>query len=120
MAAVAADYEAVGAWLDAAESWAEAVRRSVDDRESAQARRGLERVALHHEAVTTPLLGPAGERPTLTGREAEVAAMVVGGASRQEIAEHLYVSVRTVDSHLQRVYRKLGVRGREELVEVLG
>lgn len=120
VAAVAADYEALGAWLDAAESWAEAARRSVDDRGSAQARRGLERVALHHEAVTTPLLGPAGERPALTGREAEVAAMVVAGASRQEIAEHLYVSVRTVDSHLQRVYRKLGVRGREELVEVLG
>ena len=117
---VAERYEEIGAWLDASESWAEAVRRTDDDRAGALARRALERLADHQEEPHTPLLGLVGERPSLTGREAEIAALVVAGSTRQEIAERLYVSVRTVDSHLQRVYRKLGVRGRDELVDVMG
>lgn len=36
------------------------------------------------------------------------------------IAEDLGLSVRTVDNHLARVFRKLGVTGRDELAEVLG
>jgi DNA-binding CsgD family transcriptional regulator len=35
------------------------------------------------------------------------------------IAERLFVSVRTVDNHLARVYTKLGVAGRAELADVL-
>jgi len=37
----------------------------------------------------------------------------------KEIAERLFVSVRTVDNHLQRAYMKLGVTGRSELAERL-
>ena len=39
---------------------------------------------------------------------------------RLNIAERLYLSVRTVDNHLQRSYTKLGVSGRSELSDALG
>ncbi len=120
LAELAATYLAMGAGFDAAETWAEVVRRSVDDRESALARRHLADLRSRCEGLTTPLLDGFDEHPVLTGREAEIATLAVAGVSRQEIADRLVVSVRTVDSHLQRVYRKLGVRGRGELIQAMG
>ncbi|WP_449408074.1 LuxR C-terminal-related transcriptional regulator [Microbacterium maritypicum] len=52
----------------------------------------------------------------LTPRELDVALMAVSGASNREIAAALTVSVRTVEVHLGRVFAKLGVRSRVELV----
>jgi DNA-binding NarL/FixJ family response regulator len=54
----------------------------------------------------------------LTERELDVALLVVDGASNKEVAEWLFVSVRTVEVHLGRVFRKLGVRSRVELTVV--
>ena len=51
----------------------------------------------------------------LTGREREVATLAARGLSNREIADHLYLSLRTVENHLQRIYDKLGVSGREQL-----
>jgi DNA-binding CsgD family transcriptional regulator len=48
----------------------------------------------------------------LTGREAEVLAGAARGETNKEIAASLYVSPLTVKTHLQRVYRKLGVENR--------
>jgi DNA-binding CsgD family transcriptional regulator len=60
---------------------------------------------------------PIGEVPDpLTDRESQVARMAARGSTSREIADTLYLSVRTVDNHLARVYRKLGLSGREELV----
>lgn len=53
--------------------------------------------------------------PTLTARENEVAALAATGLPNREIATRLVVSARTVESHLARVYRKLGVGSRREL-----
>jgi DNA-binding CsgD family transcriptional regulator len=62
------------------------------------------------------------DRPTtparLTSRELEVASLAAVGLSSAEIAERLHLSVRTVDTHLGRVYLKLGVAGRAELRDV--
>ena len=58
--------------------------------------------------------------PTLTRREREVALLAQTGLSSQAIAERLYLSVRTVDSHLARTYNKLGIAGRRELGAALG
>jgi DNA-binding CsgD family transcriptional regulator len=41
--------------------------------------------------------------------------MAAAGKTSRQIAEALFVSVRTVDNHLGRVYRKLEVKGRAEL-----
>ncbi len=42
-----------------------------------------------------------------------------GGRSNREIAEELYLSTRTVENRLQRVYEKLGIAGRTEVAEAL-
>lgn len=51
----------------------------------------------------------------LTRREREIASLAARGMSSPEIARTLFVSVRTVDNHLQRVYAKLGISKRSEL-----
>jgi DNA-binding NarL/FixJ family response regulator len=51
----------------------------------------------------------------LTSTELKIAALVRDGASNREIASHLYLSVKTVEATLTRVYRKLGVRSRTQL-----
>lgn len=52
----------------------------------------------------------------LTAREREVSRLVEAGLSNQQIAHRLLISVSTVENHLNRVYRKVGVAGRDELV----
>ena len=51
---------------------------------------------------------PAG----LTAREVDVLRLVAVGLSDAEVAEQLFVSVRTVNAHLRSIYRKLDVRSR--------
>jgi pimeloyl-ACP methyl ester carboxylesterase/DNA-binding CsgD family transcriptional regulator len=48
----------------------------------------------------------------LSARELEVLELVAAGASNEEIAARLYLSVRTVERHLSNVYAKLGVSGK--------
>ena len=47
----------------------------------------------------------------VTAREAEVLAVIGGRLTNQEIAERLCISVRTVESHVSALLRKLGCRG---------
>ena len=51
----------------------------------------------------------------LTPGELRVALAVARGATNREVAAELFVSAKTVDYHLQNVYRKLGLRSRTEL-----
>jgi DNA-binding CsgD family transcriptional regulator len=60
-----------------------------------------------------------GRTEELTGQELEVALLVSTGASNREVAASLLLSVRTVEVHLSRVYRKLGLRGRTELAALM-
>ncbi|GIK37207.1 MAG: response regulator transcription factor [Anaerolineae bacterium] len=50
----------------------------------------------------------------LSEREQEVLALLTQGLSNKEIAQHLYLSVRTVEGHLVNAYGKLGVHSRTE------
>jgi LuxR family transcriptional regulator, maltose regulon positive regulatory protein len=59
--------------------------------------------------------GPAGE---LTERELVVLRLLATTLSQREIAQELYISVNTVRTHIQGVYRKLGAASREEAVAV--
>ncbi|PWU53441.1 LuxR family transcriptional regulator, partial [Micromonospora globispora] len=65
------------------------------------------------DQISTPALRLL--RPALTDREWEVARLAADGATSPAIADRLYLSTRTVENHLQRVYSKLGVAGRTEL-----
>jgi DNA-binding CsgD family transcriptional regulator len=55
----------------------------------------------------------------LTPRERRIAQMAAAGLGNREIAEALFITMKTVETHLGRAYRKLGVRGRDGLVDAL-
>jgi DNA-binding CsgD family transcriptional regulator len=57
--------------------------------------------------------------PHLTERERQIARLAAAGVSSKRIGDELYLSARTVDNHLLRVYAKLGVGGRTELAAAL-
>lgn len=54
------------------------------------------------------------EKFSLTGREKEILGLLLKGKSNKEIADLMYVSTETVKTHLQNIYRKLGVKSRME------
>jgi DNA-binding CsgD family transcriptional regulator len=56
---------------------------------------------------------------TLTEREKKVAQLATQDKSDMEIAQQLHISVRTVESHLYRAYRKLKIRSRHELKYII-
>jgi DNA-binding NarL/FixJ family response regulator len=51
----------------------------------------------------------------LSPAEQRVALLAASGVANREIAERLYLSVRTIECHLSHVYAKLGVRSKAEL-----
>lgn len=61
----------------------------------------------------------AGHAAELTPSESRMAGLVAAGATNREIAAALFVSVKTVEGTLSRVYRKLGVRSRTALVQLV-
>jgi DNA-binding CsgD family transcriptional regulator len=65
------------------------------------------------------VLARGGGIEPLTPREREVALLAAGGRSSADIGDRLGLSTRTVDTHLARVYRKLGISGRAELTGAL-
>jgi DNA-binding CsgD family transcriptional regulator len=79
-------------------------------------------------AKTREELSAAGARPrrvwrtgveALTPAELRVARLALEGRTNREIAHELYVTLKTVEGHLARVYSKLGIGGRPELGGVL-
>jgi DNA-binding CsgD family transcriptional regulator len=90
-----------------------------DARRAAQlAREAAERTEALQGADIPGLRTTAGAE-VLTPREREIAQLAAAGSSSQAIADQLFLSIRTVDNHLQSAYRKLGVAGRAELADAL-
>jgi len=122
LADAAGDFEAQGAMLLAAEAAsgaAEAFSRAGDRRAATAARRRASALGADCEGAVTPGLVPEAAVP-LTGREREIAMLAAEGMASKDIAERLYLSVRTVDNHLQHAYAKLGVSSRAGLARALG
>jgi DNA-binding CsgD family transcriptional regulator len=63
-----------------------------------------------------PRVAAARSGTDLTATEQRVASLIGGGATNREVAAALFVSVRTVETHVASIYRKLGLRTRTELV----
>nr|WP_175409409.1 response regulator transcription factor [Streptomyces sp. TRM64462] len=93
---------------------ADAVREVVDD--GAMLSPSITR-RLIREFVRRPALpAPDGELSALTGRERDVFRLLVQGYGNAGIAEKLTLGESTVKSHVQSLYRKLGVQDRVQVV----
>jgi DNA-binding CsgD family transcriptional regulator len=120
--AVSATFEQLGALLVAAEAAADAaraLRRADRSRDASAAAQRSRHLATRCPGVTTPALALVDTVSPLTRREREVALLAAQGLASKAIAETLFLSVRTVDNHLQRAYEKLGVSGRDELAGLI-
>jgi DNA-binding NarL/FixJ family response regulator len=71
------------------------------------------------EGARPPSLGDEPAVDELTVREREVAMLAAAGLTSRQIADRLVVSIRTVENHLHRAYRKLGISRREDLTRLL-
>ena len=113
----------IGAQLLAAEAFAEAAAAHRAAGRSGPASASSTRSRLFADAcegARTPALLEAPAAAELTAREREVAMMAASGLSSREIASRLFLSTRTVESHLQHVYGKLGVSDRSRIGPLLG
>jgi len=66
-----------------------------------------------------PRIAAARSGTELTATEQRVADLIASGATNRDAAAELFVSVRTVETHVASIYRKLGVRTRAELARKL-
>jgi DNA-binding CsgD family transcriptional regulator len=66
-----------------------------------------------------PRVAAARSGTELTATERRVADLIASGATNREAAAALFVSVRTIETHVASIYRKLGVRTRAELARRL-
>ncbi len=114
-------YEEMGAQLFAAEAAGQAAsifeaegQRSSAESAARRSRDLAERCGGARTPAIAPSVSPLGQSK-LTPREREVAKLAALGLPNRQIADQLFVSVRTVENQLQRAYAKLGVRRRSEL-----
>jgi non-specific serine/threonine protein kinase len=78
--------------------------------------------ALSKEEEADPPTTPASEEPAagqapvaLTRREGEVAYLVARGLTNRQIGQELYLSERTIENHISKILRKLGLASRTEI-----
>jgi DNA-binding CsgD family transcriptional regulator/tetratricopeptide (TPR) repeat protein len=111
------------AWWMAAEA-AGAAGRIFEGRHQARAAKAAARAAVSfasrcEDMPQSAAADPAAAPTRLTKREREIATAAAAGLSSREIAERMYLSARTVENHLYRVYVKLGVTDRTGLAAAL-
>jgi DNA-binding CsgD family transcriptional regulator len=120
IARVLASYGAALQRAERAPEAREALYRAVD----LAGEMGMDRLRerAHRELVL------AGGRPrrtrvtgprSLTAAQQQVAQLAAAGRTNRQIAEDLFVTIKTVETHLAAVYRKLGIAARDELADAL-
>jgi DNA-binding CsgD family transcriptional regulator len=116
-------YEALDVLVLAAEAAAELAdmhRARAESRLATAAQQRCADIAERAGGLHTPGLARGEGIEPLTAREREVALLAAAGRSSRDIGDRLGLSTRTVDTHLARVYRKLGIAGRSDLAGALG
>ena len=122
LAKVSHDFEDLGTILYAAEARADAavlLRRAGKRRDAAAAEQHAARLLARCEGATTPPVEAITARVRLTPGELDTTRQAAAGRTNKQIAADLHLSVRTIESHLQRAYQKLGISGRHDLAEAL-
>ncbi len=69
-----------------------------------------------HSLAARPVVTGAD---ALTASERRIAEMAAAGASNAEIAQGLFLTVKTIEMHLTHAYRKLDISGRSQLAQTL-
>ncbi|MCX2932122.1 LuxR C-terminal-related transcriptional regulator [Mycobacterium sp. CVI_P3] len=118
---VAGEWESLGMAAHAADAFTAA---ALAHRRAGARLPGLQSSTRAHWLVSTfglhtPATATSGVPLPLSGREREIALLVAGGLSNKQIAERLVVSVRTVEGHLYRIYKHLGINEREQLIRLM-
>ncbi len=83
---------------------------------------GLLAERAHRELAATgarPRRSAAASRDDLTPSERRVSQVAADGMTNREIAQSLFVTEKTVETHLGRAFVKLGVRSRKQLADAL-
>jgi DNA-binding CsgD family transcriptional regulator len=75
-------------------------------------------VATQHE-IRTPAVHSVDQPLPITDREREIVMLAAAGLSNRQIAEKLSVSVRTVEGHIYRIFAKLGIGDRDQLIHLV-
>jgi DNA-binding CsgD family transcriptional regulator len=75
-------------------------------------------LASQHE-IRTPAVHSVTQPLLITDREREIVMLAAAGLSNRQIAERLSVSVRTVEGHFYRIFAKLGIERREQLIHLV-
>jgi DNA-binding NarL/FixJ family response regulator len=73
-----------------------------------------ERVLALQERAVSPPETPPTYPDSLTQREVEVLRLIAAGQSNSDIAEDLFLSVRTIERHISNIYAKINARGRAD------
>lgn len=115
----AREFAKLGLNLYAAEVAAEAVR-ALRREKSPRLPAAMQELSAHRAlcpgARTPALSSPA---PNLTARQRQIARRAAAGVTSKQIAEEFFLSARTVDNHLRRIYSRLGVNSRMQLAAEL-
>jgi DNA-binding NarL/FixJ family response regulator len=119
--AAADRFAAMGAVVLAADAAAQAARehartghRGKEIKSSTRAQR-----LAGQGGIRTPAVDAAASPLPITAREREIANLIAAGLSNRQIADRLVVSVRTVEGHIYRIFAKLGVDDRDQLVRLV-
>lgn len=104
---------------EAAAAAARALRQEGRHSSARQAAALASKHAARCQGARTPAMPQAEELVELTDREREITTLAAAGRSNAEIAERLVISHRTVETHLYRVFKKLGVDTRERLADFI-
>jgi DNA-binding CsgD family transcriptional regulator len=79
----------------------------------------LRDLGVHRRIVATRGHGNGNVLATLSGAETEVARLVSDGGTNREIADRLFLSPHTVNSHLRHIFTKLAINSRTELARIV-
>jgi DNA-binding CsgD family transcriptional regulator len=97
----------------------ERLRQARDDFERFGARPWMEHTEAELRAAGAVKRAPVADPDELTAQEVRVALAVARGATNREVAAELFLSPKTIEFHLGRVYRKLGIHSRTELAALV-
>jgi DNA-binding CsgD family transcriptional regulator/energy-coupling factor transporter ATP-binding protein EcfA2 len=118
--AAARQFADLGASAFAADAWAQAASehsRRGDRGEKFESSTRAHALASQCE-LRTPAVEAAARPLPFSGRERQIVMLVAAGLSNREIADRLVLSVRTVEGHLYRLFSKLGINNRDQLIHL--